>query len=69
MRPHAEPSAVGHIPEQISLIQRLIEKGMAYQASDGSVYFKVEAFSEYGRLSRLADREITTNETSQRILR
>ena len=65
MSPHAEPSAVGHIPEQISLIQRLIDAGKAYQASDGSVYFKVEAFSEYGRLSRLADREITTNETSR----
>ena len=65
MSPHAEPSAVGHIPEQISLIQRLIDAGKAYQASDGSVYFKVEAFSEYGRLSRLADREITTSETDR----
>ena len=65
MSPHAEPSAVGHIPEQITLIQRLIDAGKAYQASDGSVYFKVEAFSEYGRLSRLADREITTSETSR----
>ena len=65
MSPHAEPSAVSHIPEQISLIQRLIDAGKAYQASDGSVYFKVGAFSEYGKLSRLADREITTNETSR----
>ena len=65
MNPHAEPSAVGHIPEQITLIQRLIDAGKAYQASDGSVYFKVEAFSEYGRLSRLADREITTSETDR----
>ncbi|MEC7802626.1 MAG: cysteine--tRNA ligase [Verrucomicrobiota bacterium] len=65
MSPHAEPSAVSHIPEQISLIQRLIDAGKAYQASDGSVYFKVGAFSEYGRLSRLADREITTNKTSR----
>ena len=65
MSPHAEPSAVGHIPEQITLIQRLIDAGKAYQASDGSVYFKVEAFSEYGRLSRLADREITTSETDR----
>ena len=65
MSPHAEPSAVGHIPEQISLIRRLIDAGKAYQASDGSVYFKVEAFSEYGRLSRLADREITTSETDR----
>ena len=65
MIPHAEPSAVDHIPEQISLIKRLIEAGNAYQASDGSVYFKVEAFAKYGRLSRLAEREITTNEISR----
>ena len=61
MAPHIEPSAVGHIPEQITLIERLIEKDKAYQAKDGSVYFRVEAFAEYGRLSRLADREITTS--------
>ncbi|MDC0363355.1 cysteine--tRNA ligase [Opitutales bacterium] len=65
MIPHAEPSAVDHIPEQISLIERLIEAGNAYQASDGSVYFKVDAFAKYGRLSRLAEREITTNEISR----
>ena len=63
MIPHKEPSAVGHIPEQIGLIERLIEKDKAYQTKDGSVYFRVEAFAEYGRLSRLADREITTSET------
>lgn len=61
LEPHVEPSAVAHIPEQISLIERLIEGGKAYHASDGSVYFKVESFPDYGRLSRLADREITTN--------
>ena len=65
LTPHAEPSAVGHIPEQISLIERLIEGGKAYRANDGSVYFKVDAFPEYGRLSRLADREITTSETDR----
>ena len=65
LTPHAEPSAVGHIPEQISLIERLIEGGKAYRANDGSVYFKVDAYPEYGRLSRLADREITTSETDR----
>ncbi|OUU43456.1 MAG: cysteine--tRNA ligase [Verrucomicrobia bacterium TMED56] len=65
LTPHAEPSAVEHIPEQISLIERLIEGGKAYRANDGSVYFKVDAFPEYGRLSRLADREITTSETDR----
>jgi cysteinyl-tRNA synthetase len=65
LTPHAEPSAVEHIPEQISLIERLIEGGNAYRANDGSVYFKVDAFPEYGRLSRLADREITTSATDR----
>ena len=59
--PHLEPSAVDHIPEQIKLIRRLIEKEKAYKASDGSVYFNVSSFQNYGQLSRLADREITTS--------
>ena len=62
--PHVEPSAVGHIPEQIALIERLVQGGKAYQA-EGSVYFKVDAFEAYGRLSRLADREITTSATTR----
>ena len=65
LSPHVQPSAVGHIPEQISLIEKLIEKGKAYQAGDGSVYFNVKSFDKYGRLSRLADREITTTVTER----
>ena len=59
--PHIEPSAVGHIPEQIELIQRLIDGEKAYQAKDGSVYFKIESFEDYGRFSRLADRRSTSD--------
>lgn len=58
--PSAEPSAVAHIPEQISLIEKLIEKGHAYAAEDGSVYFRVASFEDYGRLSRLKQRELKT---------
>ena len=65
LSPHVQPSAVGHIPEQISLIEKLIEKEKAYQAGDGSVYFNVKSFEGYGRLSRLADREITTSVTER----
>jgi cysteinyl-tRNA synthetase len=65
LAPHVEPSAVGHIPEQIALIERLIERGKAYQANDGSVYFNVGAFETYGRLSRLSEREITTSDASR----
>jgi|DewCreStandDraft_1066081.scaffolds.fasta_scaffold00721_15 cysteinyl-tRNA synthetase len=44
--------ATDHIPEMIALIQRLIERGHAYQISDG-VYYDVTTFPEYGKLSRL----------------
>jgi cysteinyl-tRNA synthetase len=48
--PEFEPRATGHIPEIISLVQKLIEQGNAY-AVDGDVFFAVENFSEYGSLS------------------
>lgn len=60
LEPHVEPSAVDHIEIQIRLIQRLIDKGNAYVAEDGSVYFRVTSFADYGKLSRLHEREITT---------
>ncbi|MDP0494667.1 MAG: cysteine--tRNA ligase [Verrucomicrobiota bacterium JB024] len=53
LRPHVTPSAVAHIPDQIRLIERLIEKGYAYKAEDGSVYYRIAAFSGYGKLSGL----------------
>lgn len=45
------PKATEHIPEMINLIQTLIEKGAAY-VIDGSVYYRVNEFAEYGKLSR-----------------
>jgi cysteinyl-tRNA synthetase len=62
LHPHVEPSAVEHLPEQIDLISQLIGKGHAYRTDDGSVYFDVNSFPAYGKLSRLAEREITTGE-------
>ena len=50
------PAATDHIPEMIALIQRLFEKGVAYQSDDKSVYFSVSKFPEYGKLAHL-DRE------------
>ncbi len=46
------PRATDHIAEMVTLIERLIERGMAYE-QDGSVYFRVSAFPEYGKLSGL----------------
>ncbi len=52
------PKATGHIGEMIALVQQLMEKGLAYQAEDGSVYFAIARFPGYGRLSRLDTRDI-----------
>ena len=62
--PHVEPGAVDHIPQQMEMIGTLIEKGHAYQAADGSVYFKVASFENYGRLSRLKERELQMTATT-----
>ena len=50
LRPDISPRATGHIPEMIELIQVLLEKGYAYEVN-GSVYFAVNTFERYGRLS------------------
>jgi cysteinyl-tRNA synthetase len=50
VRPDLEPKATEHVSEMIELIGRLVDKGMAYP-SNGDVYFRVERFSGYGRLS------------------
>lgn len=47
------PAATDHIPEMISLIQTLLEKGYAYQSDDGSVYFSIDKCPTYGKLARL----------------
>ncbi len=49
-RPDISPRASGHIPEQIEMIKTLLASGHAYEVN-GSVYFDVSAFPEYGKLS------------------
>ncbi len=44
------PAATAHIPEMITLIQALIDKGIAYRADDGSVYFSIARWPNYGQL-------------------
>jgi cysteinyl-tRNA synthetase len=56
--PHVEPAATGHIPEQVDMIDVLLRKGNAYRAPDGSVYFKISSFPDYGALSRIKEREL-----------
>jgi cysteinyl-tRNA synthetase len=54
------PMATHFIPQMITLVERLISRGVAYQAEDGSVYFAIDKFPGYGRLSRIDTREIRT---------
>jgi cysteinyl-tRNA synthetase len=49
--PDYEPRATEHIPEMIDLIGRLIERGLAYPAANGDVYFSVRSLESYGKLS------------------
>src|ERR671933_1645017 len=60
--PDVEPRATEHIPEMISLIQELIESGHAYAPGNGDVYYRVESYPEYGRLSRQRPEEMRETE-------
>jgi cysteinyl-tRNA synthetase len=51
------PAATAHIPEMVALINHLLERGYAY-AAGGSIYFKVDAFPSYGKLSHLEERQL-----------
>ena len=55
---HAYPRATGYIPEQVALVSDLLAKGIAYRSDDGSVYFAIDRFPAYGRLSRIEAREL-----------
>lgn len=63
--PHEEPRAADprFIREQVSMIEVLMEKGNAYRAADGSVYFKVSSYPGYGALSRVKERELQVGAT------
>ncbi|MEO8376378.1 MAG: cysteine--tRNA ligase [Candidatus Sumerlaeota bacterium] len=47
------PKATEHIPQMIAMIARLIDRGHAYASADGSVWFDVASFRDYGKLSRM----------------
>jgi len=49
----AYPRATEYIPKMIEMIQKLLEKGIAYQGSDGNIFFSIRKFPTYGRLSHL----------------
>jgi cysteinyl-tRNA synthetase len=55
---HDYPRATEFIAPMITLVQGLLEKGVAYLGDDRSVYFSIEKFPAYGRLSQLDKREL-----------
>lgn len=62
LRPDISPRASAHIPEQIQMVETLLEKGHAYEA-DGNVYFDVRSFGGYGKLS---NRRVNEQEAGSR---
>ena len=53
------PRATEHIPEMVKLVDRLLERGYAYE-QDGSIYFRVASFDDYGMLALLDPRSLKT---------
>ena len=51
IRPDVEPKATAYVGQMIAMIQRLIDNGKAYPASNGDVYYAVREFAAYGQLS------------------
>jgi len=49
--PNSEPRATEHIDNILNMVQTLIEKGFAYAASNGDVYYRIDKFEGYGKLS------------------
>ena len=64
--PHVTPRATGHMAEIIALIEKLVACGVAYQATDGSVYFSIEKYRgcgcTYGQLQKLNFDEMRVGE-------
>jgi len=66
LEPHHKPRATEHIAEIISLIEKLVARGIAYEAADGSVYFSIEKYRgcgcNYGQLLKLNFDEMRAGE-------
>jgi len=52
-QPDIMPRATEHIDDMVTLIESLIEKGHAYQTDDGSVFFRIASWPDYGKLARI----------------
>ncbi|UPA28403.1 MAG: cysteine--tRNA ligase [Verrucomicrobiota bacterium] len=64
LAPDVESRATEHIAEQIAMIQRLVDEGHAYATGDGSVYFRIASFPDYGKVSGIALAQLESQETN-----
>jgi cysteinyl-tRNA synthetase len=62
LRPDFEPRATRYVPPMLAMIQTLIDKGLAYAAPNGDVYYAVRRFPEYGKLSGKSPDELRAGE-------
>jgi cysteinyl-tRNA synthetase len=51
-RPEVSPRATQHVPEMVSIVEKLKERNHAYE-SEGSIYYRINSFPEYGKLSKI----------------
>ncbi|MCE9632865.1 MAG: cysteine--tRNA ligase [Methylophilales bacterium] len=51
LRPDSEPRATQHVDGMVNMIERLIERGLAYVGNNGDVFYSVRDFKSYGKLS------------------
>jgi cysteinyl-tRNA synthetase len=51
--PDFMPKATENIPQMVELIKKLLDRGHAYRTDDGTIYFRIASWPEYGRLARL----------------
>lgn len=52
------PKATDYVEQMIAMIQKLLHKGFAYQGTDGCVYFNIQKFPSYGRLSQISKQQL-----------
>ncbi len=60
------PHATDFVPQMIDIIQGLVDQGIAYKGTDGSIYFAIEKFPSYGRLSHLHLDELKAGASERR---
>ena len=60
--PDVLPRATAHIEEMVALIQQLLDGGHAYRTDDGSIFFQISSWPEYGKLARLDPDQLRVGE-------